>query len=200
MEKGSLFRHYFCLAKIGQGSMCEIYLAFDIRAKCFVALKTLHGHHANVPTFIKRMRREAECYKNLKHKNIVGFHDADFEGEEKFVAMDYLRGDTLTQCLRKEGGSLFLHDAVRILEDIAEALFWAHKNGVVHRDIKTDNIMVDTDGNAKLYDFGIAYADDKMLQTRMGDIKMVGLYASPEQVMGGKLDARSEQYTLGLGL
>ena len=128
----------------------------------------------------------------------MGFHDADFEGEEKFVSMDYLRGDTLTQRLRNEGCSLFLHDAVRILEDIAEALHWADKNGVVHRDIKSDNIMVDTDGNAKLFDFGIAYADDQMLQTRMGDIKLVGLYASPEQVMGGKLDHRSDLYSLGL--
>ena len=198
MEKGTLFRHYYCITKIGQGSMCQINLAFDTRAKRFVAIKTLHEHHATVPTFIKRMHREAECYRNLGHKNIVGFHDADFEGEEKFVAMDYLRGDTLTQRLRNEGGSLFLHDAVRILEDIAEALHWADKNGVVHRDIKTDNIMVDTDGNAKLFDFGIAYADDQMLQTRMGDIKLVGLYASPEQVMGGKLDHRSDLYSLGL--
>jgi len=201
MEKGILFRHYYIVTKIGTGSMCEINLAFDTRAKRFVAIKTLHEHHATVPTFIKRMQRESECYRKLKHKNIVAYHDSDFEAEAadaKFVAMEFLRGDTLTERLRNEGGSLFLHDAVRILEDIAEAVYSAHRNGVVHRDIKTDNIMVDTDGNAKLFDFGIAYADDQMLQTRMGDIKLVGLYASPEQVMGGKLDERSDLYSLGL--
>jgi serine/threonine protein kinase len=195
---GEVFRHYFVLAKIGSGSMCEVNLAYDMRDHVFAALKTLHDHHATVPTFVKRMQREAECYRNLEHKNIVGYQGSDFEEQPPFVAMEFLRGEPLTNRLRNEGGSLFLHDAIRVLEDIAEALHFAHKAGVVHRDIRPDNIMVDPDGNAKLCDFGIAYAQDQMLQTRMGDIKLMGLYASPEQVTGLKLDERSDLYSLGI--
>lgn len=198
MDVGTLFHHYYVLCRIGSGSMCEIHMAFDMRAKAFVALKTLHEHHAGVPTFRKRMQREAECYRQLKHKNIVAYHDSDFEGEQAFVAMEYLRGQTLTERLRNDGGSLFLYDAIRILEDVGEALHAAHGQGVVHRDVKPDNIMVDHDGNAKLYDFGIAYAQDQMVQTRVGDIGLMGLYASPEQVTGQKLDERSDLYSLGL--
>jgi len=198
MEDGSLFRHYYVINKIGKGSMCEIFLAFDLKTKRFVAIKTLHEHHASVPTFIKRMHRESEIYKNINHNTIVRYHDSNFEDDDKYVAMEYLKGSTLTNTLRSEGGSLFLHDGVRIMENICEALHQSHRAGIVHRDIKPDNIMVDSDGNAKLYDFGIAYADDQMLQTRVGDIKLVGLYASPEQVMGGKLDERSDLYSLGL--
>jgi len=198
MKEGSLFSHYYVISQIGKGNMCEIFLAFDLRARRFVAIKTLHEHHSSVPTFIKRMHRESECYRHFDHRTIVRYHDADFEGDEKYVAMEYLKGAPLTDTLRSEGGSLFLHDAIRILEDICEALHQAHRNGVIHRDIKPDNIMVDSDGNAKLYDFGIAYADDQMLETRVGDIKLIGLYAPPEQVMGGKLDEKSDLYALGL--
>lgn len=198
MLPGELFRSYFVLTKLGAGSLCEVWLAFDVARRRFVAIKTLLEHHANVHTFGKRLQREANVYQALDHERIIRCFDHDTESDPPYIVLEFLRGIPLSKRIRDEGGSLFLHEAVRILEDVAEGLAAAHDQEIIHRDVRPDNIYLDREGDATLFDFGLAYAQDDLVQTKMGDISLFGTYACPEQITGSQMEARSDLYTLGI--
>lgn len=198
MLPGELFRSYFVLSKLGAGSLCEVWLAFDVAQRRFVAIKTLLEHHANVHTFGKRLQREANVYQALDHERIIRCYDHEAESDPPYIVLEYLKGIPLTKRIRDEGGSLFLHEAVRILEDVAEGLQAAHEQEIIHRDVRPDNVYIDREGDATLFDFGLAYAQDDLVQTKMGDISLFGTYACPEQITGSQMEARSDLYALGI--
>jgi hypothetical protein len=111
--------------------------------------------------------------------------------------MEYLRGQPLDQRIRGEGGSLFVAEAFRYLGELASGLHYAHSKKIVHRDIRPDNVMIDHGGTSRIFDFGIAFADDKLVQTTIGEIGLMGEYASPEQMLGRNLTPLSDLYSLG---
>jgi tetratricopeptide (TPR) repeat protein len=111
--------------------------------------------------------------------------------------MEYLRGQPLDQRIRSEGGSLFVAEAFRYMGELASGLHYAHSKKIIHRDIRPDNVMIDHGGTSRIFDFGIAYADDQLVQTTIGDIGLMGEYASPEQMLGRTLTPQSDLYSLG---
>lgn len=197
IQPGRFLEHYFILKELGTGKMCEVHLAFDLASLDLVAIKRLHAHHERVETFRKRLQREAEILKQFHHPHLIGFVASHVEGDPCFVAVEYLRGLPLDKRIRSEGGSLFVSEAFRYLGELASGLHYAHSKGIVHRDLRPDNVMIDHGGTARLFDFGIAYADDQLVQTTIGEIGLMGEFASPEQMLGRQLTPVSDLYSLG---
>lgn len=194
---GGFLDHYFILKELGAGKMCTVHLAFDVRTKNLAAIKRLHAHHDSVDSFQKRLLREAQILEQFQHPHLLGALENRVEAEGGYLAVEYLRGVPLDARMRSEGGSLFVSEAFRYLGELASALHFAHQRGIVHRDVRPDNIMIDHAGTARLFDFGIAYADDQIVQTQIGDISLMGEFASPEQMMGKPLNAVSDLFSLG---
>jgi len=197
MELGQFFLTHYVFANLGVGGMSRVFLGFDCKTYQFVALKTLLERFQDDESVVARMRREAEIYQRLVHKNIVGFVEAG-EGDGKFfIVQEYLRGDPLSDLLTTFQSGLPFQAALQILTDLAEALHIAHESGVIHRDVQPDNIMIDHEGEARLFDFGIAWAEDKHINTAIGTIMGTVLYSSPEQNQGEAVDERTDLYSLG---
>jgi len=197
LEPGSFFETHYVIDGLGVGGMSSVHLGFDCRTFQFVAIKTLLERFSNSDTVIGRMRREAEIYRRLNHKNIVGFVHADeFEGGY-YIVQEYLRGDPLRALMEAFPDGMPFQAALQILTDLAGALGLAHGQGIVHRDVQPDNVIIDYQGMAKIFDFGIAYADDELLVTDEGTIMGTVLYSSPEQNMGQEVDERADIYSLG---
>ncbi len=194
---GSYLDRYLLLKELGQGKMCQVDLAFDLAGVDLVAVKRLHAHHERVDTFRKRLQREAEILRQFHHPHLIGLVDSHVDQTPCFLAVDYLRGQPLDRRIRSEGGSLFVSEAFRYLGELASGLHYSHSKGIVHRDIRPDNVIIDHGGTAQLFDFGIAFADDQLVQTTIGEIGLMGEYASPEQMMGRTLTPQSDLYSLG---
>lgn len=197
---GKEFSNYKIIGKLGAGGMATVYKAHELSLNRIVALKILSTRLSDDADFIKRFHREAQAAAQLNHPNIVHIYAIGEEEGFHYFAMEYLKGQTLSN-IKKEEGSLPAARSLAIIKQVAAALGEAHKAGLVHRDIKPCNIMLDETGNAKVTDFGIAYvADAKTKLTQDGSIIGTPEYLSPEQCEGKTVDGRSDIYSLGVTL
>jgi eukaryotic-like serine/threonine-protein kinase len=188
--------------RLGRGGMAEVFLARDQLLDRPVAVKVLFPEFATDPSFVERFRREATAAANLNHPNIVGVYDWGEADSTYFIVMEYVDGRTLAEILRTEG-PLHPDRVADVGADVAAALGFAHRNGVVHRDVKPGNVIVTSTGLVKVADFGIARAitassEDDL--TQVGQVMGTAAYFSPEQARGENVDPRSDIYSLGVVL
>ena len=193
---GARLGPYQILEQIGRGGMAAVYRAHDTARDRFVALKLVAPHLTNDPNFEQRFRREARLLMQLKHPNIIPVEDAGEAEDYAYLVMPFLQVGTLTDWLR-EGPTSVRHGA-RLMGQIAGALQYAHDRGIVHRDVKPSNILLDDHGNALLSDFGLARIEEP--GASLTGSMMVGTpaFMSPEQVRGDKAGPLSDQYSLGV--
>ena len=188
--------------RIGRGGMADVYLARDILLDRLVAIKVLFPEYATDPAFVERFRREAQSAANLNHPNIVSVYDWGRSNNTYFMAMEYVPGRTLAEALH-DVGQITAMKAAEVGIEVAAALSFAHRGNVVHRDIKPGNILIGSNGQLKVADFGIARAlgsaADSNL-TQVGAVMGPAAYLSPEQAQGGQPDPRSDLYSLGIVL
>ncbi|HET7352554.1 MAG TPA: Stk1 family PASTA domain-containing Ser/Thr kinase, partial [Gaiellaceae bacterium] len=184
--------------KLGAGGMADVYLAEDQELGRRVAIKILNGRHANDDQFIERFRREAKNAAALNHPNIVSIYDRGEAEDTYYIAMEFLDGRTLKELVVSRGAAP-LNVAIEYARQILSALRFAHRHGIVHRDIKPHNVLVDAEGRVKVTDFGIARAGTSQM-TETGSIVGTAQYLSPEQARGGEVDPRSDLYSLGVVL
>jgi len=189
---------YMIVRKLGAGGMADVYLAEDQELGRRVAIKILNGRHANDDQFIERFRREAKNAAALNHPNIVSIYDRGEAEDTYYIAMEYLDGRTLKELIVGHGQAP-VRVAVEYARQILSALRFAHRHGIVHRDIKPHNVLVDREGRVKVTDFGIARAGTSQM-TETGSIVGTAQYLSPEQARGGEVDQRSDLYSLGVVL
>jgi serine/threonine-protein kinase len=185
--------------RLGRGGMAEVFLARDQLLDRPVAMKVLFPEFATDPAFVERFRREATAAANLNHPNIVGVYDWGEADGTYFIVMEFVDGRTLSEILRDEG-PLHPDRVADVGADVAAALGFAHRNGVVHRDVKPGNVLVTPTGQVKVADFGIARAitanaDENL--TQVGTVMGTATYFSPEQARGDTVDPRSDIYSLG---
>ena len=206
---GQSIGHYQIESLLGVGGMGQVYLARDERLGRKVALKLLPEHLTADETQLSRFKIEARSASALNHPNILTVYEIGAEGNRHFIATEFIEGITLRAMLMR--GRLNLHDALEIAVQVASALAAAHETGVVHRDVKPENIMLRPDGYAKVLDFGIAKLTEQrpvpdfdevgtteVLQTRPGLVLGTARYMSPEQTRGQTVDARSDIWSLGV--
>jgi eukaryotic-like serine/threonine-protein kinase len=185
---------------LGGGGMAEVYLAHDEILARDVALKVLRGQYANDDGFVERFRREAKNAAALNHPNIVQVYDQGSTGDGTYyIAMEYVPGGTLAERIKREG-PLDPREAAGIAARVAEALAVAHARGIVHRDIKPQNVLLTASGGAKVADFGIARAASAQTVTETSLILGTASYMSPEQVRGERVGPESDLYSLGVVL
>ncbi len=188
--------------RIGRGGMADVFLARDLLLDRPVAIKVLFPEFAVDPNFVERFRREAQSAAGLNHPNIVSVYDWGQYSNTYFMAMEYVQGRTLADILRANG-SVNSQQAAEIASEVAAAIGFAHRNGVVHRDIKPANILVGSNGQVKVADFGIARAMNAGTEsnlTQAGSVMGTATYFSPEQAQGAQPDPRSDLYSLGVVL
>jgi len=199
--RGKLLGRYEIVAELGRGAMGAVYKARDPKIDRFVAIKTVLLHQSVVleqQEFRRRFFVEAQAAGRLLHPGIIAVFDVgeDPETSDPYIVMEYIEGVTLRELLASKGKKLPVHDALRIAQELAEALDYAHAQGVVHRDIKPANILVTKDGQAKIGDFGIAQLDLTHM-TLPGRVLGTPAYMSPEQLEGEHVDGRSDLFSLG---
>jgi eukaryotic-like serine/threonine-protein kinase len=183
---------------VGTGGMSSVYRARDTVLGRRVAIKILHEHHSSDDEYVERFRREARAIARLNHPNIVTIIDrGEFEGRQ-FIVFEHVPGDNLKDLLRRQG-PLPVADAVAIAHQVARGLAFAHEHGIVHRDVKPQNVILDETGSPKVTDFGIARSlDPKEGLTDSGTLLGTSDYMAPEQARGMRVDERSDQYSLGV--
>ena len=182
---------------IGAGGMAIVYKAKDTLLNRTVAIKVLREQYVSDEGFIRRFRREAQSAASLSHPNIVSIYDVGKDGNEEYIVMEYVKGQTLKEIIREEA-PFPAEKAIYIVRQIAEALAHAHANHIIHRDIKPQNILVTNDGRIKVTDFGIARAASAATLTNTGDIVGSVHYLSPEQAKGAQTNEQSDIYSLGI--
>ncbi|MFB4274873.1 Stk1 family PASTA domain-containing Ser/Thr kinase [Nonomuraea sp. MTCD27] len=186
-------------SRIARGGMATVYLALDIRLDRTVALKVMHRSLAEDPAFVRRFIGEAKSVASLSHPNVVHVFDQGTDNDVVYLSMEYVPGRTLRDILR-ERGRLPAREALEIMIPVLAALGAAHQAGLVHRDVKPENVLMTDDGRVKVVDFGLARAIEATNQTRTG--VMIGTigYMAPEQVTTGAADVRSDVYAAGIML
>jgi len=195
--QGAVAGRYSLERELGRGGMGVVYLAREVRLDRPVAIKLLPPSMTSDPRLRERFLREARTAAKLSHPNVIPIHAVEEIGEFVFFAMAYVEGETLTERVRRRG-PLAPSDGSRVLRDVAWALAYAHTQGVIHRDVKPDNILLENTGRVLVADFGIAgvVADAAGLNT--GEIVGTPEFMSPEQALGETVDARSDLYSLGV--
>jgi len=187
---------YRLLSRLGTGGMAEVFLAEDQQLGRKIALKLLHRRFAEDPDFVERFRREAQAAAGLQHPNVVSVYDRGTYDDTYYIAMEYLPGRSLKQLIREEAPLDPLR-AIDIAIQILKAARFAHAHGVIHRDLKPHNVIVDDSGHAKVTDFGIARAGASDM-TETGSIMGTAQYLSPEQAQGHAVNAQSDLYSVGV--
>lgn len=199
-EEKTKIGRYEILDKLGQGAMGIVYKARDPLIGRIVALKTI-THSSNLPEeqkkeYAQRFFREAQAAGSLQHPNIVTTYDMGDDDGTPFIAMEYVEGKSLGKLI-EEKGKIDWVEAIPIIKQVAEGLAFAHEKGIVHRDIKPDNILIDKNNRAVVTDFGIAHLEESSL-TRTGEVLGTPFFMSPEQILEGRLDRRSDLFSLGV--
>jgi beta-lactam-binding protein with PASTA domain/predicted Ser/Thr protein kinase len=189
---------YRIVRRLGAGGMANVYLAEDQELGRSVAIKILNERHANDEQFVERFRREAKNAAALSHPNIVSIYDRGEAEGTYYIAMEHLDGRNLKELIVARGPAP-VRIAIDYTKQILGALRFAHRHGIVHRDIKPHNVLVDRDGRLKVTDFGIARAGASQM-TEAGSIVGTAQYLSPEQARGGPVDQRSDLYSVGVVL
>src|SRR5271157_4063024 len=187
---------YRVVSRLGSGGMAEVYLAEDQLLGRQVAVKVLHHHFAEDQEFVERFRREASSAAALSHPNIVGIFDRGEWNGTYYIAMEYVAGRSLKSIVREQG-PLAPVTAIDIVVQILRGARFAHKRGVVHRDLKPHNVILDEEGRARVTDFGIARAGASDM-TLTGSIMGTAQYLSPEQAQGHAVSAQSDVYSVGV--
>jgi serine/threonine-protein kinase len=186
-------------AQIGAGGMSTVYRAFDTVLERPVAIKLLHREIADDGDQIERFRREARAVAQLSHPHIVTVIDAGEDDGRAYIVFEHVEGETLKERIRRLG-RLPIDEAVAYAIEIARALGCAHQNHIVHRDVKPQNVLIDTEGSAKVTDFGIARSLDEEGLTADGRVLGTTDYVSPEQALGHAVTGQSDLYSLGIVL
>jgi serine/threonine protein kinase len=186
-------------SRLGFGGMSTVHLAFDRRLERQVAVKLLAEHLADDPTFVSRFQREAQAAARLIHPNIVQIFDSgqDEASGQYFIVMEYIQGSSCAEILRDDGW-VEVPEAVAIVEQACEGLHYAHRHGVVHRDVKPGNLLRAREGEVKLADFGIAKATEQSSITQVGSVLGTAAYLAPEQARGEEAGPRADLYALGV--
>ena len=198
LEGKLLGNRYEIIEKIGNGGMATVYKATDKVLKRYVAVKILRDEFTTDEEFIKRFEAEAQSAARLTHANIVSIFDVGVDGNLYYIVMELIQGKTLKEIIVEERGPLPWKWSVNVAIQIASALEVAHRNNIIHRDIKPHNIIITEDGIAKVTDFGIAKAVSNSTITAFGTTIGSVHYFSPEHARGGFTDAKSDLYSLGV--
>jgi eukaryotic-like serine/threonine-protein kinase len=185
---------YRVLSRIGSGGMADVWCAEDTHLQRRIALKVLHNRFAQDREFVERFRREAEAAAGLQHPNVVGVFDRGQANSTYYIAMEYLDGRPLKELI---DAGLTPAESVSIVRQILEAARFAHRRGVIHRDLKPQNVIVDSEGKATVTDFGIARAGVSEI-TQTGSVMGTAHYLSPEQAQGLEVTAASDLYSIGV--
>jgi serine/threonine protein kinase len=194
---GQTLGNYYIIEELGRGGMAVVYLAENqnnVGARQ-VAIKVLLPEVVQRLDILRRFQRESDLYEKLKHPRIVHAYGLQQIEGHTFLVMEYMKGDDLTQRIRQKE-RLSWDESVRIIEQVAEALSFAHGQGVVHRDVKPSNILFDANGNAYLSDFGVAHDAESATITAVGMQPGTYHYMAPEQIQGEKVDPRTDQFAL----
>ncbi len=193
---GKIIGQYQVIDKIGEGGMGAVYKAEDTTLHRLVALKTLSSHLTEDEEARERFIREAQSASSLNHPNITTVHEFIEDGDTRLICMEYVEGKTIRDMV--ESGIVSVRKAIDIITQAAEALEAAHNKGILHRDVKSANIMVNMEGRVKVMDFGLAQLAGKSQLTRTGTTMGTLSYSSPEQISGRTVDKRSEVFSLGV--
>jgi serine/threonine-protein kinase len=195
----TLSSRYRIEATIGSGGMSTVYKAFDVTLERDVALKIMHADISRDPSALERFGREARTVAQLSHPHVVMVIDAGEDEGHPYIVFEHVRGETLKDRIRREG-PLPIAEAIAYAIEIGRALEAAHEQGLVHRDVKPQNVLIDEEGRAKVTDFGIALSLETEGLTAAGRVVGTTDYVSPEQAMGKEVTAVSDVYSLGIVL
>src|SRR5678816_3034022 len=188
---------YEVIDTLGVGGMGAVFKVFDRRLTRVVALKTIHPELAATPMMMKRFKQEVLLAQKITHKNVVRIFDIGEDQGTTFITMDFIEGTSLKDIIVKRGPFPPM-EAVAMIRDVCRALEAAHSEGVIHRDLKPQNIMIDTGGHVVVMDFGIARSAESSGGTQTGSLLGTPDYMSPEQARMEEVDARSDIFSLGL--
>jgi serine/threonine-protein kinase len=181
---------------VGHGGMSSVYKARDSLLERHVALKILHEQYSSDEDFVERFKREARSVAQLQHPNIVTVIDRGEEDRRQYIVFEYIDGENLKECVVRKG-RLEVREALEIAVEVARGLAFAHQSGIVHRDVKPQNVLLNGDGRAKVTDFGIARTVEMDGMTQTGTVLGTSNYIAPEQATGQRVDAHSDVYSLG---
>ena len=198
LTTGSTFANrYQIIEELGKGGMGKVYKVFDQEVQAKMALKLIRPEVSADQSTIDRFRNELRIARDISHKNICRMYDLGREAGNYFITMEYVSGEDLKSFIRR-ARQLVVGTAILISKQVCDGLAEAHRAGVVHRDLKPGNIMIDKEGNAKIMDFGIARSISVKGITGAGIMIGTPEYMSPEQVEGKGVDQRSDIYSLGI--
>ena len=190
---------YELQAVVGTGGMASVYRAYDTLLERNVALKILHDHYSEDDEYIERFRREARAAAQLSHPGIVTVIDRGEEGGRQFIVFEYVDGETLKELVERTG-PMPVRRVIELGLEIGRAIAFAHEQGLVHRDVKPQNVLLGTEGRAKVTDFGIARSLEAVGRTETGTILGTSHYIAPEQARGERVDAQTDVYSFGVVL